>query len=274
MTPTSATGVYAVIGNPVRHSLSPIMHNGWIEDHGFDAVYVALELNNKDPVAALRTLGTFGVRGANVTVPYKEAAAAAARSGSLEVANVLRWDESGALTATNTDGQGFLRALSELSIDWRTYVRRVLIVGAGGAGQGIAHAISPFVDIVAIANRTAARAESAARELANGRVLEWADLNAGFSEADLVVQATTLGMDSREDHPWPISACKSSAIVADVVYRPLETSLLRAARRLELRTMDGLGMLIHQGALSFEYWFGVAPDVSKARARLRAALGA
>jgi shikimate dehydrogenase len=271
---SSTTQVYGVIGNPVRHSLSPILHNAWIADHGLNAVYVALELKNENPIAALRALGSFGVRGANVTVPYKEAAARAAGATDLAVANVLRWDEMGGQSAFNTDGLGFVHALSESQPDWRARVKRVLVIGAGGAGQGIARALSPHADTLHIANRTPARADETAALIPNGRALRWEDLERGFGGADLIVQTTSLGMTGQPEQAWPVEMCRDGAIIADIVYRPLETPLLAAARSRGLATMDGLGMLIHQAALSFELWFGIMPDVAKARARLMAALAA
>lgn len=272
MSITAATKLLAVIGDPVGHSLSPVMHNGWIADHGLDAVYTSLPLKSGVPAAALRALKQFGLMGANVTVPFKEAAAQAADRNDGSVANVLRWEGDGTVSAFNTDGPGFLDALTDAAQDWRGRVKRALILGAGGAALGIGQALSPHVDTVHFANRTAARGEAAATTLRNGRVLRWDDLERGFGAADLVVQATTLGMDGQPQREWPVGFCRPTAIVADIVYRPLETELLRAAQARGLTTVDGLGMLIHQGARSFELWFGVKPDAAKARERLIAAI--
>lgn len=272
MSITAATRLLAVIGDPVSHSLSPVMHNGWIADHGLDAVYVALPLKSDDPVAVIRAMKGLGFVGLNVTVPHKEAAAQAADRSEGSAANVLRWEEDGTLSAFNTDGAGFLDALNETAPDWRARVKRVLIVGAGGAAAGIGAALSPFVDTCFFANRTAARGEAAASALHNGRTLRWEELERGFGAADLIVQTTTLGMHGEPALEWPLALCRPTAIVADIVYRPLETELLAAARARGLVTMDGLGMLIHQGARAFELWFGVPPDAQKARERLTAAL--
>lgn len=272
---TAATKVYAVIGDPVGHSLSPVMHNGWIADHGLDAVYVALPLRSADPVAAIRALGQFGVKGVNVTVPHKEAAAAAAGWAEGDAANVLRWEDDSALVAFNTDGAGFLDALAEAEPDWLKRVANVAIVGAGGAARGVAEALSPHVSAITFVNRTLERAQEAASglRLMEAKALPWTELERAFAAADLIVQATTLGMARSAAPDWPVAACKPTAIVADIVYRPLETDLLRAARARGLVAMDGLGMLIHQGARAFELWFGIAPDVGNARARLLEALG-
>jgi shikimate dehydrogenase len=272
MSITATTKVYGIIGDPVGHSLSPLMHNGWISDHGLDAVYVALPLKSDDPTAAIRAIKGLGFAGLNVTVPHKEAAAAAADRSEGAVANVLRWEEDGSVSAFNTDGPGFLDALSETTPDWRGRVQRVLMLGAGGAAQAIGQALSPHVVTIHFANRTAARAETAASAIRNGRVLRWDDLERGFGAADLVVQTTTLSMDDQAEQTWPLDYCRPTVIAADIVYKPLETEFLRAARARGLVGMDGLGMLIHQGARAFELWFGIKPDTAKARERLLAAL--
>ncbi|MEZ5959620.1 MAG: shikimate dehydrogenase [Hyphomonadaceae bacterium] len=271
MSVTAATKVYAIVGDPVGHSLSPVMQNGWIADHGIDAVYVALQLRTDDAVAAMRALS--GLAGLNVTVPHKEAAAKAAARSDGAVANVLRREEDGTFSAFNTDGAGFLDSLTEGAPDWRGKVRRVLILGAGGAALGVGQALSPYVDTIHFANRTAARGEQTAAAIPNGRVTRWDDLERAFGHADLIVQTTTLGMADQPEMEWPVSFCRPNAIIADIVYRPLETPLLVAARARGLTAIDGLGMLIHQGARSFEIWFGIKPDVAKARQRLLAALG-
>ncbi|MBX9746420.1 MAG: shikimate dehydrogenase [Hyphomonadaceae bacterium] len=269
---TAATKLLAVIGDPVGHSLSPLMHNAWIADHGLDAVYVALPLKTQDASSAIRALKGMGFAGLNVTVPHKEAAAKAADRSEGAVANVLRWEQDGSLSAFNTDGAGFIDALSEATPDWRVRVKRVLIVGAGGAALGIGAVLSPHVDTIHFANRTPERGDAAASSIRNGRSLRWDDLERGFGAADLIVQTTTLGMAGQPVHDWPMQFTRPNAIAADIVYRPLETAFLAAARARGLTAIDGLGMFVHQGARAFELWFGVKPDVQKARARLLAAL--
>lgn len=269
---------YAVIGDPVSHSLSPLMHQGWIADHGLDATYVAHRLRSDDPARAIQTLA--GYDGVNVTVPHKEAAARAAERASptarqLNAANTLTWRDD-MLHGDNTDCAGFARALDETAPDWRS-AGNALVIGAGGAGRAVAFGLaSPNGPSITIVNRTLDRAGVAARliELHSTRGVlarPWATLAECMASADIIVNTTTLGMN---DAPfeWPLDDAKPNAIVADIVYRPLETSLLRAAGERGLRTMDGLGMLIHQGALSFEIWHGIKPDTAKARARLMEAL--
>jgi shikimate dehydrogenase len=268
---TPNTAVLAVFGDPVSQSLSPLMHNGWIEDHGLDAVYVALPLKTSDPVAAFKALKALGLKGANVTVPYKEAAAMAADRAEARAVNTLCWNGDGSVSGFNTDGLGFLDSLDEATPDWRERVERVLILGAGGVAFGIARALSGRADVV-ITNRTAARAHQLAAEVPNTRTAPWQQLPDLFARADLVVQTTTLGMSGNPSPDWPVLGCATSMIVADIVYKPLETPLLAAARARGLACVDGLGMLIHQGAHGFEHWFGIRPDPKIARQRLLAAL--
>ncbi len=264
------TRAFVVIGDPVSHSLSPLMHSGWIADHGLDATYAALQLRAEDPVAAIRALTGFA--GANVTAPHKEAAAKAA-GGALQVANTLKWGSDGGLTAYNTDGDGFIDSLDAAAPDWRQRVRTTLIVGAGGAARDIGKAlIRAGVQDIAVVNRTAARAVAATQDWGRGVAQEWSALESGFAGADLIVNTTTLGMAGAPAMDWPVAACRPETMIADIVYRPLETPLLAAARARGLQTVDGLGMLIHQGARAFEIWFGVRPDAAAARARLLQAL--
>jgi shikimate dehydrogenase len=185
---------------------------------------------------------------------------------------VLRWEQDGSLSAFETDGAGFLDSLDETAPDWRMRVKSALVVGAGGAARAIGAALSPHVEAVRFANRTAARAAEAAAAVTKGASATWENLESAFAAADLIVQATSLGMEATPRARWPMAACRRDAIAAEIVYRPLDTDFLRSAKARGLTTADGLGMLIHQGARAFELWFGIRPDVAKARARLLAAL--
>src|SRR6185503_4395532 len=143
----------------------------------------------------------------NVTVPHKEAAARAADRSAAQAANVLRWEDDGSLSAFNTDGAGFVDSLDAATPEWRGRVNRALIVGAGGGAQGIAQALSPLVATVHVINRTAEKADAIAKSIPNGRTLRWDDLERGFGAADLIVNATTLGMNDTESPAWPLSVC-------------------------------------------------------------------
>lgn len=260
---------YAVIGDPVSHSLSPLMHTGWIKDHSLDATYEAILLRSDDPVAAIRNLEGFA--GVNVTVPHKEAAAKAADRTEDSVANTLRWEADGTISAFSTDGAGFVDALDAAAPGWRNKVKTAVIIGAGGAARGIAVALAGSMKII-IVNRTYPRAAELAGQLPKAGAALWPVQQAVFSDADLIINATTLGMSGASSPNWPVAWCRRETVVVDIVYRPLETPLLKSAREQGLTTVDGLGMLIHQGARAFEIWFGIKPDVAKARRRLLAAL--
>lgn len=261
-----STKRYAVIGDPISHSLSPLMHQGWIADHGLDASYEALLLRSDDPVSAIRGLTQFA--GLNVTAPHKRAAVEAADRSESEVANTLRREADGSLSAFSTDGPGFLASLQEAAPGWRARTGNVLLIGAGGAAQAIAGALDSAFD-VRIVNRTFSRAAELAERTPRAEPARWEAIDACFAAADLIVNTTTMGDESMD---WPVSHCREGAVVADIVYTPLETALLKAARERGLIAIDGLGMLIHQGALAFEIWHGVKPDAAKARARLMRAL--
>jgi shikimate dehydrogenase len=269
------TAVYALIGAPVAASLSPAMHNAWLADHGIDVVYVALPVT--DAEAVLAALPALGLAGCNVTAPFKEHAAAAARVRSplverLGAANTLRIVD-GAIEAHNTDAPGFVDALNAAAPTWRDRTETALVLGAGGAARAIAAGLKEAgVTRLLFANRTRDKAEAAAAALI-ADVRDWSGLDGAFAEADLIVNATSLGMGGGAVD-WPVAACGAGALIVDAVYNPLQTNLLAQAEARGLTIVDGLGMLIHQGALAFEIWFNIRPDTTIARTRLLAVLAA
>ncbi|MBU6371854.1 MAG: shikimate dehydrogenase [Alphaproteobacteria bacterium] len=266
---TGRTKVLAVLGNPIAHSLSPPMHNAWLAAAGIDATYVALPIEG-DVFAALPS---FGLYGANVTVPHKERAAAIATQrdeavARLGAANVLRFGPNG-VAAFNTDAPGFVASLDEAAPGWRDRVKTALVIGAGGAARAIAWGLAAAgVEKLLVSNRTEARALEVCAVCPRAAPWPWAYLGDAFAKADLIVNATSLGLAGGPSPDWPIEAAAPHALVVDAVYKPLETPLLAQARARGLATVDGLGMLIHQGALAFEIWFGVKPDTRAARGLL------
>lgn len=270
MSITASTKVYGVIGDPVSHSLSPVMHNGWIADHGLDAVYVALPLKSDDPVAAIRALNGFA--GLNVTVPYKEAAAkAAARSEGL-AANVLRREEDGEFSAFNTDGLGFINSLSEGAPDWRARVRRVLILGAGGGALASARRFRLMW--------TPSTLPTAPRRGASRQRLPFpmAELHAGTILS--ARSATRTSLCRRPLSAWRISRKWTGRLRFAARTRSSPISCIARSTRhccrphahATLSPSTASACSIHQGARAFELWFGIEPDVAKARQRLLAAL--
>jgi shikimate dehydrogenase len=255
-----------ILGWPVAHSRSPRLHNFWLARHGVDGAYVPLPVRPERFASAVRALADCGFRGANVTIPHKEAAfdlcdevsPVARRAGSV---NTLLFRD-GRIEGTSTDGFGFLESIREQAPGWRAADGPAVILGAGGAVRAVAAALldagCPRLTIV---NRTPARAAAIARDL-GGPVEVSAEPPLG--EAALLVNGTSLGMQGEPPLAMDLSPLPPQALVADMVYVPLETALLAAARARGLRAVDGLGMLLHQARPGFEAWFGVAPTVDSA----------
>ena len=262
-----------VIGWPVAHSRSPRLHGYWLEQHGIDGAYVPLAVRPGAVEPVVRALAEAGFRGLNVTVPHKEAALdicdtvdeTARRVGAV---NTLVF-EGGRIRGRNTDGFGFLENMRAGAPGWRADAGPAVVLGAGGAARAVAAALADDgAPEVRVANRTAARAESLAASLGGPvRAVPWAERDAALSGAALLVNATTLGMTGQEALDLSLDALAPRAVVADIVYTPLETDLLARARARGHRAVDGLGMLLHQARPGFEAWFGVAPAVT---AELRA----
>jgi len=257
-----------VTGWPISHSRSPIIHGYWLNRHRINGSYEKIATPPADFASFARGVGVGDLRGANVTVPHKEAAFAlcdrvteAARA--IGAVNTL-WREDGLLWGDNTDAEGFARNMEEEAPGWREGARSALVLGAGGAARAILHALlSSGVERVAIANRTPDRARALA-EGAGSRVAfqDWRDVETKLGEVDLLVNTTSLGMSGQSELALDISVLAPRAIVADIVYVPLRTALLEQALRRGHRVVGGLGMLLHQAAPGFERWFGVRPVVT------------
>lgn len=279
---SAATQVLAVFGNPVKHSLSPQMHAGWIADHGIDATYIALEVHRDHALDTFRAMRRLGLTGANVTVPFKEEAMQAADVctedvAALGVANTLVW-RNGAIHAHNTDWGGTRAAIDEAVPDWIAHARRAVLVGAGGAARAVAYGLmrrgGPDMIVV---NRTREKADDLARFLKQygaAEARDWSALPAAIAEADVIVNASTLGMKEAPAFDWPLERARPEAIVFDAVYAKGGTPLVKQARAQGLRAVDGLDMLVHQGAIAFDIWFGVKPDTRLARERVDAIMAA
>lgn len=271
------TPLACVIGWPVAHSRSPLLHNYWLRRYKIDGAYVPLAVPPESLREALQSLPGRGFRGANVTFPHKEEAFRiigehdeAARA--CRAVNTILCRQGGPLLGMNTDGFGFVGHLKQAAPGFCPAI--AVIFGAGGAARAIAHALSGHgAEQIRLVNRTKERAESLAADLAGAKtrlsVFSWRDYAKALSDAGLMINATTLGMAGAPSLDIDLSPLSKSAIVADAVYVPLETALLRAARKRGLAALDGLGMLIHQARPAFRAWFGVDPEIT---AELRAIL--
>jgi shikimate dehydrogenase len=268
---TGKARLAGVMGWPVGHSRSPRLHGYWLAEHGIDGAYVPLPVRPEDFERALRALPALGFRGANVTLPHKEAALALADRATPEAkqigaANTLVIDERGLIEARNTDAFGFLESLKEGAPGWRAPAAPAVVIGAGGAARALLVAlVDAGVTEIRLLNRTASRAAALAASLGGPiRVLDWRERSKALEGAGLLVNATTQGMAGQPPLDLALDRLPPDAIVNDIVYVPLETPLLAAARRRGNPVVDGLGMLLHQARPGFAAWFGVEPRVTPA----------
>ncbi|MBP1851848.1 shikimate dehydrogenase [Rhizobium halophytocola] len=258
-----------VCGFPARHSRSPLIHNHWIAQYGLPARYDIAEVSPAEFPAFLASVrdGSAGYVGGNITIPHKEAAARLADQvddlvGEIGAANTL-WMEEGRLCATNSDGIGFLGSLDEGAPGWDR-ISTAVVLGAGGACRSILQALkSRGIGEIHVVNRTQARArELADRFGANIHAHGLDALDEVATGAGLFVNTTSLGMHGEAIPAMPFERMRDDAVVTDAVYIPLETPFLREAARHGLKTVDGLGMLLHQAGCGFEKWFGKEPAVT------------
>lgn len=269
-----------VIGWPAGHSRSPLIHNYWIKQHNIDAEY------RKEPVAPeafpefITNLRAHGYIGCNVTVPHKQVALELSqpdeRAKGVGAANCL-WLDGEKLRSTNTDVEGFLSNLDAATPGWDRGLESAMVLGAGGGARAVVYGLlQREVKRVYVVNRTLERAESL-RKAFGSRVqpASWNEMTGLLGGAGLLVNTTSLGMVGQPPLEINLRTLLPSLVVADLVYAPLETGLLRAARERGLRTADGLGMLLHQAVRGFQLWFGVKPEVTpELRAMVEADLAA
>jgi len=257
-----------VIGWPIEHSRSPLIHGHWLSAYGIDGSYTKAAVRPGEFEDFISTMAVRGFAGANVTLPHKEAALGCAGSAddaarAIGAANTL-WFENGTLHASNTDAYGFLANLDERAPGWDKDRSAALVLGAGGAARAVLHAllIRSFRDIILV-NRTRARADALAAHFKGPvRVVDWDERDRLAGSCALAVNTTTLGMTGQAPLEFSLDSADEAMVVADLVYAPLKTELIAGAEARGLRSVDGLGMLLHQAVPGFEKWFGVRPDVS------------
>ncbi|MEM7613507.1 MAG: shikimate dehydrogenase [Pseudomonadota bacterium] len=257
-----------VMGWPIAHSRSPVLHGHWLKRYGIQGHYVALGIAPANFEAAINALPVLGFRGVNVTIPYKEkilslADAITDRAALIGAANTITFRPDGTLHADNTDGIGFLESVRSTAPEWDVRSGPAVVLGAGGAARAIISALlTSGAPEVRIANRTRQKAEMLAEHFGGRMVaVDWSKASEAFDGANTIINTTALGMTGKPPLPISFDAAVSGALAVDIVYTPLETQFLTNARAAGLATVDGLGMLLHQAVPGFESWFGQRPEV-------------
>jgi shikimate dehydrogenase len=263
-----------VMGWPVTHSRSPMMHNYWFTKHGLAGTYVPLAIRPENLTAALRGLPPLGFAGVNVTIPHKQEAMkiidevdALARSIGAVSCIVVRPD--GSLAGTNNDCYGFIHAVKQEQPGWRADAGPIVVIGAGGGSRAVCYGLArEGAREIRLVNRTLDRAREIEREFgAPIKALRWEDRHDALEGAAMVVNTTSQGMVGNPALEIRLDKLPKSALAADIIYIPLETPFLAAARARGNRTINGLGMLLNQGRPAWKAWFGIEPEVT---AELRA----
>jgi shikimate dehydrogenase len=259
-----------VIGWPIEHSRSPTIHRYWLKELGLSGSYEKFAIRPEEFAEFVARIREGELAGSNVTVPHKEAAFAACDARTpvaqaLGAVNTL-WRKDGRLWGDNTDVAGFLTNMDEAAPGWAERRRFAIVIGAGGAARAVVYALmSRGFERIAIVNRTQERAQALAAHFGGSTTaLAWADLSKNLAEADLLVNSSSLGMVGQPPLAVDVRALPQRAVVADAVYVPLRTSLIEASSARGLRTVEGLGMLLHQAAPAFARWFGRKPAVTPA----------
>lgn len=270
----AGTSIAAVIGDPVKHSLSPVIHNVGFRSLGIDWVYVACEVKEGEAQSALDAMKTLGLRGLSVTMPHKTAIASlvdavSAAAQALHSVNTVEVAADGSLIGHSTDGDGLVASLKEqgVSVNGQT----ILILGAGGAARSVIDALHRHAcRQIFVANRSLDNAQTAvalAPSIATAvSTTDSTSLFEAAANSDIIINATSVGMTKSPEivfeNPISVDLIRPDHIVVDLVYHPIETELLRQARRRGALAIDGLGMLVHQAALQQQIWTGLVPNVS------------
>ena len=267
---TGAARLAGVMGWPVGHSRSPRIHGYWLEEKGIDGAYLPLAVRPEELAAALGALPALGFRGCNLTAPHKEAALARMNTLSetarrISAVNTVTVGDDGALHGDNTDGYGFISHLRQEAPGWEAGAP-VAVLGAGGAARAVVDALSTAgVPEIRLLNRSGERAAALAEEAGEAvRPLPWDQRDEALAGCGLLVNTTNLGQVGKPALALALDRLRAAAVVYDLVYAPLETDLLKAARGRGHVAVDGLGMLIHQARPGFAAWFGAEAEATAA----------
>lgn len=260
-----------VIGAPITHSKSPLLHGHWLKTYSLRGFYIPMEVSADNLAQVLHALPKAGFVGVNITIPHKLAVLEIAdlvtdRATLIGAANTLIFRKDGKIHADNTDGYGFIENLRQNAPDWNPAAGPAAVLGAGGAARAvIASLLDVGVPQIMISNRTRITAEALQHDFGKRlRVVDWVQAGNMLEDAATVVNTTSLGMVGKPELRVPLDGLQKGALVTDLVYAPLQTRLLRVAQEMGCVTVDGLGMLLHQAVPGFERWFGQRPVVDAA----------
>ena len=260
----------AVLGNPISHSKSPRMHNYWLKQNKLNGYYVPIKVEIENFEETIWTLVSMGFSGVNVTIPHKLSALKIADESSttaqyIGAANTLTFTKENKIYADNTDAYGFINNIKCKYPDWDPKKGMSVVLGAGGASRAvIAALLSEGSKEIIVLNRTIEKAEALKEDYDNKITVEsWKNINEVAASCSNIINTTSLGMNNESLIAIQPNAIPETALVSDLVYTPLETNFLKMAKNRGSRTVDGLGMLIHQGVPGFEAWFGQKPLVTE-----------
>ena len=267
---TGNAKITGVIGYPIGHSLSPRLHNYWLQSNNIDGVYIPLKIEANDLQKVIRLLPSLGFVGANITIPYKEEVfklvdAKTERADKIGAVNTIFIDKDSSIIGDNTDGFGFISNLeSSISIGSKI-TGAATVIGAGGAAKSIISSLySASISEIRLVNRTRQKADDLAQAFGGKiQVYDWKERHNILDNTALLINTTSLGMEGKPELNIDLKKLPIHAVVTDVVYSPLLTPLLKAAQQRGNDVVDGLGMLIYQAIPGFQAWYGVKPDVTK-----------
>lgn len=260
-----------VIGHPIAHSRSPLLHKHWLRTYGLAGDYVPLHVSEHDLETVLRALPHMGFVGVNITIPHKVAVMdivdhISDRAILIGAANTLIFRADGKIHADNTDGYGFIANLKQNAPGWQASAGPAAVLGAGGAARAV---ITSLIEMgateILLSNRTRPKADALKSEFGSKvHVIDWVQAGNMMEEAATVVNTTSLGMTGAAEFRVPLDGLRPGTVVTDLVYTPLRTKFLTEAQAAGCITVDGLGMLLHQAVPAFERWFGTRPEVDAA----------
>ena len=262
--------IAGVLGNPIAHSKSPILHQFWLKQNKIKGFYIPLKVSENDLEMTLRNLPKIGFSGVNVTVPHKESVMSLAkikteRASLIGSANTLTFLPEGGFKADNTDGYGFMKNLEEQAPVWDPKEAKVLVLGAGGTCRAVIGALlESGVEKLHVTNRTQKRAKDL-QVFFNSQIelIEWSQKEELLKNVNTVINATTLGMVGSDELQFSLSKANENTTIVDLVYNPINTPLLVEAHKKGCHVVNGIGMLLHQATPGFKEWYGVKPTITK-----------